>query len=54
MLIKKIAAPTGLAVIVFGVVLALGNRVGFWKTFPLSGSIAIFIGFLLTRVGRTP
>lgn len=54
MLIKKIAAPAGLAVIVFGVVLSLGNRIGFWKTFPLAGTIAIFIGFILTRIGRAP
>lgn len=51
---KKIAAPAGLVVIVFGVVLSLGNRIGFWKTFPLAGTIAIFVGFLLTRVGRAP
>lgn len=54
MLMKQIVAPLGLAVIVLGIVLSLGNRLGFLKTFPLSGTIAIFIGFVLTRVGRTP
>lgn len=50
--VKRLAAPVGMAVILLGVVLALGNRIGFWKTFPLSGTIAIFLGFVLTRVGR--
>ena len=54
MQLKRIVGPLGLVVIVAGVVLALGNRLGFWKTFPLAGTITIFLGFILNRVGRSP
>ena len=54
MQLKRIVAPVGLLVIVAGVVLALGNRLGYWKTFPLAGTITIFIGFILNRLGRSP
>ena len=51
---KRIIATLGLLVIVAGVVMAVGNRVGFWTTFPLAGTITIFLGFILNRIGRSP
>ena len=54
MQLKRLLASLGLGLIVAGVVLAVGNRLGYWKTFPLAGTITIFLGFVLNRVGRTP
>ena len=53
MQLKPVLAQLGLVVIIAGVVVSVGNRLGFWKTFPLAGTITIFIGFVLSRVGRS-
>ena len=54
MQLKRVLATLGLVVIIAGVVMAVGNKMGYWKTFPLAGTITIFLGFVLNRVGQSP
>ena len=38
--------------IMAGIALALGNRLGFFPTFRFSGTIAMFVGFLLLQLAK--